>query len=61
MMYQLCADSLAIISTGGSSNLGRMLMRYSQSMGLNVINVVKSLNEEKLLRDEGAKLILNVH
>ncbi|CAD8155077.1 unnamed protein product [Paramecium pentaurelia] len=61
MMYQLLGNASGIVSTGACTNIGRMLMRYCQSKGINVINIVKSQGEEKLLKDEGAKLILNIN
>ncbi|CAD8064327.1 unnamed protein product [Paramecium primaurelia] len=61
MMYQLLGNASGIISTGACTNLGRMLMRYCQYKGINVINIVKSQGEEKILKDEGAKLILNIN
>ncbi|CAD8089231.1 unnamed protein product [Paramecium sonneborni] len=61
MMHQLIGNAHGIISTGASTNIGRMLTRYSQYKGINVINIVQSQTEEKILKDEGAKLILNIN
>lgn len=41
--------------------MGRMIMRYFQERGLNVLNIVRKQQEEQILREEGAKLVLNVH
>jgi NADPH:quinone reductase len=46
-MYELVQGAPCVISTAAGSQLGRMLMRYLQQKGINVINIVRSEASEK--------------
>lgn len=48
-----------VVSTASTCHMGRMIMRYCQSKGMHVINIVRSESGEKLLKEEGAMIILN--
>ncbi|CAD8046518.1 unnamed protein product [Paramecium primaurelia] len=49
----------AIVHTAAGSALGRMLVRYFQDSGIDVINVVRRQEQADLLKQEGAKYVLN--
>ncbi|CAD8134112.1 unnamed protein product [Paramecium pentaurelia] len=49
----------AIVHTAAGSALGRMLVRYFQDSGIDVINVVRRQEQVDLLQKEGAKYVLN--
>ncbi|CAD8050706.1 unnamed protein product [Paramecium sonneborni] len=49
----------AIVHTAAGSALGRMLVRYFQDSGIDVINVVRRQEQVELLQKEGAKYVLN--
>ncbi|CAK70991.1 unnamed protein product (macronuclear) [Paramecium tetraurelia] len=49
----------AIVHTAASSALGRMLVKYFQDSGIDVINVVRRQEQVELLQKEGAKYVLN--
>lgn len=49
----------AIVHTAAASNLGQMLNRICQAEGINVVNIVRKPEQEQILRDLGAKYIVN--
>ncbi|CAD8212339.1 unnamed protein product [Paramecium octaurelia] len=49
----------AVVHTAAGSALGRMLVRYFQDSGIDVINVVRRPEQADLLKKEGAKYVLN--
>tara|TARA_R110001606_G_C15368921_1_gene649322 strand:+ start:1209 stop:2336 length:1128 start_codon:yes stop_codon:yes gene_type:complete len=49
----------AIIHAAAASNLGQMLNRICIADGVDLINIVRKPEQEKLLRDMGAKYIVN--
>jgi len=49
----------AIIHTAAASNLGQMLQKLCLTDGIPLINIVRSAEQEKILRDVGARYVLN--
>lgn len=49
----------ALVHTAAASNLGQMLNRICQADGVQLVNVVRSEAQEKLLRDNGAVHVVN--
>ncbi|RYX92398.1 MAG: NADH oxidase [Bradyrhizobiaceae bacterium] len=49
----------ALVHTAAASNLGQMLNRICQKDGIDLVNIVRSDAQEKLLRDIGAKYVVN--
>ncbi|MEL0628779.1 zinc-binding dehydrogenase [Psychromonas aquatilis] len=49
----------AIIHAAAASNLGQMLNRICIADGIDLINIVRKPEQEKLLRDMGAKYVVN--
>lgn len=49
----------AIVHTAAASNLGQMLSRLCAKEGIPLVNVVRSAEQEKILRDIGANHICN--
>jgi len=49
----------AIIHAAAASNLGQMLNRICIADGVDLINIVRKPEQEKLLRDMGAKYVVN--
>ncbi|MBV7256033.1 zinc-binding dehydrogenase [Pacificimonas sp. WHA3] len=49
----------ALVHTAAASNLGQMLVRICKADGINLVNIVRSEAQEKILRDLGAKYVLN--
>jgi NADPH:quinone reductase-like Zn-dependent oxidoreductase len=49
----------ALVHTAAASNLGQMLNRICQKDGIELVNVVRSEAQEKLLRDLGARYVVN--
>lgn len=49
----------AIVHTAAASNLGQMLNRLCQKDGVNLINIVRNEEQEKILRDSGARYVFN--
>ena len=49
----------AIIHAAAASSLGQMLNRICMADGIDLINIVRKAEQEKLLRDMGAKYVLN--
>lgn len=49
----------AIIHAAAASSLGQMLNRICMADGINLINIVRKEEQEKLLRDMGAKYVVN--
>ena len=49
----------AIIHAAAASNLGRMLNRICIADGIDLINIVRKAEQETLLRDMGAKYVIN--
>lgn len=49
----------AIIHTAAASNLGQMLNRICIADGIDLINIVRKAEQETLLRDMGAKYVVN--
>ncbi len=49
----------ALVHTAAASNLGQMLNRICQDDGIQLVNVVRSEAQEKLLRDMGATHVVN--
>jgi NADPH:quinone reductase-like Zn-dependent oxidoreductase len=49
----------AIVHTAAASNLGQMLSKLSAKEGIPLVNVVRSAEQEKILRDIGAKHVCN--
>jgi D-arabinose 1-dehydrogenase-like Zn-dependent alcohol dehydrogenase len=45
----------ALVHTAAASNLGQMLQKICLKDGINLVNVVRSAAQEKILRDIGAK------
>lgn len=53
------AKVTAIVHTAAASQLGRMMVRYFQTNGINVINVVRRKEQVEILEKEGAKHVLD--
>ncbi len=49
----------ALVHTAAASNLGQMLNRICQKDGIDLVNIVRSEAQEKLLRNIGAKYVVN--
>jgi NADPH:quinone reductase-like Zn-dependent oxidoreductase len=49
----------ALVHTAAASNLGQMLNKLCQKEGIALVNIVRSTEQEKLLREIGAKVICN--
>ena len=49
----------ALVHTAAASNLGQMLNRICLKDGIDLVNIVRSEAQEKLLRDLGAKYVVN--
>lgn len=49
----------ALVNTAAASSLGVMLNRICQADGIDLINIVRKPEQEKILRDMGAKYIIN--
>ena len=49
----------ALVHTAAASNLGQMLNRLCQSEGIDIVNIVRKIEQEELLRDLGAKYVCN--
>jgi NADPH:quinone reductase len=49
----------ALVHTAAASNLGQMLNKICQKDGIDLVNIVRSDAQEKLLRDIGAKYVVN--
>jgi len=49
----------ALVHTAAASNLGQMLNKICMKDGIQLVNVVRNAEQEKILRDLGAKHIVN--
>ncbi len=49
----------ALVHTAAASNLGQMLNRICQADGIDLVNIVRKPEQEKVLRDLGAKYVVN--
>lgn len=49
----------ALVHTAAASNLGQMLVRICKSDGVELVNIVRKPEQVKLLRDMGAKYIVD--
>lgn len=49
----------ALVHTAAASNLGQMLNRICQADGIDLVNIVRKPEQEKVLRDMGAKYVVN--
>jgi len=49
----------ALVHTAAASNLGQMLNRICLEDGINLVNVVRSEAQERILREQGAKHVCN--
>jgi len=49
----------ALIHTAAASNLGQMLVRICQADGVELVNIVRKEEQATLLRDMGAKYVVN--
>ena len=49
----------ALVHTAAASNLGQMLNKICLADGVSLVNIVRSGEQEKLLRDIGAKIVVN--
>ncbi len=49
----------AIVHTAAASNLGQMLNRICQADGVDLVNIVRREEQVKLLKDMGAKYVVN--
>jgi NADPH:quinone reductase-like Zn-dependent oxidoreductase len=49
----------ALVHTAAASNLGQMLNKICQKDGIDLVNIVRSDEQEKLLRGMGAKYVCN--
>ena len=49
----------ALVHTAAASNLGQMLNKICQKDGIDLVNIVRSDEQEKLLRGIGAKYVCN--
>lgn len=52
-------DHSALVHTAAASNLGQMLNRICLADGIPLINVVRRAEQDKILRDLGAKYVVN--
>lgn len=49
----------ALVHTAAASNLGQMLNRICMADGIDLVNIVRKPEQESILRDLGAKFIVN--
>ena len=49
----------AIVHAAAASNLGQMLNRICLADGIDLVNIVRKQEQEDLLRDQGAKYVVN--
>ncbi|MEQ1752653.1 MAG: zinc-binding dehydrogenase [Micropepsaceae bacterium] len=49
----------ALVHTAAASNLGQMLNKICLKDGVGLVNIVRSAEQEKILRDIGAKIVVN--
>ena len=49
----------AILHTVGASNLGLMLNRICEEDGMELVNIVRKADQAQLLKDQGAKWVVN--
>ena len=49
----------ALVHTAAASNLGQMLNNICLADGVQLVNIVRSADQEKLLRSLGAKIVVN--
>ena len=49
----------ALVHTAAASNLGQMLNKICLKDGINLVNIVRSAEQEKILRDIGAKHVVD--
>ena len=49
----------ALVNTAAASNLGMMLHRICQADGIDLVNIVRRAEQEQLLRELGAKYVVN--
>nr|MBP6725171.1 zinc-binding dehydrogenase [Halioglobus sp.] len=49
----------ALVHTAAASNLGQMLNRVCLADGVELVNIVRKFEQEKILRDLGAKYVVN--
>lgn len=49
----------ALVHTAAASNLGQMLTKICLAEGIDLVNVVRSAQQEKILRDLGATYVVN--
>ena len=49
----------ALVHTAAASNLGQMLNKICLKDGVGLVNIVRSSEQEKILRDIGAKVVVN--
>lgn len=52
-------DHSALVHTAAASNLGQMLVRICQADGVELVNIVRKDEQVALLRDMGAKYVIN--
>jgi NADPH2:quinone reductase len=52
-------NAKTIIHTAAASSLGRMVNRYLPTEKINVIHIVRRQEQVDILKNEGAKYILN--
>lgn len=52
-------DHKAIVHTAAASNLGQMLNRICQADGVDLVNIVRRQEQVDMLKDMGAKYIIN--
>ena len=52
-------DHTAIVHTAAASNLGQMLVRICQADGVDLVNIVRKPEQAALLREMGAKYVVN--
>ena len=49
----------SVVITAAASALGKMMNRYFPKEGIEVINIVRRQEQVELLKEEGAKYVLN--
>ncbi|GJM14120.1 MAG: NADH oxidoreductase [Pseudohongiella sp.] len=52
-------DHTALVHTAAASNLGQMLNRICQAEGIDLVNIVRKEEQVQILKDMGAKYIVN--
>ena len=52
-------DHTALVHTAAASNLGQMLVRICQADGVDLVNIVRKAEQVALLKDMGAKYVVN--